>query len=75
MPCKRNRINKGTRAPEPYSVTVDRQMFLLEILQPEEFLTGSQILEESLALEDDFRTLGSSQIVTDLPQLDQFLSL
>jgi hypothetical protein len=30
--------------------------------------------EEWLALEDDFRTLGISQIVTELPQFNQFLA-
>jgi hypothetical protein len=29
--------------------------------------------EEWLALEDDFRTLGISQIVTELPQFNEFL--
>jgi hypothetical protein len=39
----------------------------------QEFLPGSQNRKEWLALEVDFRTLGFGEIVTELPQLNQFL--
>jgi hypothetical protein len=55
-------------------VTDDRQTRDPEPFQLQEFLTGPQIRTEWLALEDDFRTLGISQIVTEIPQLNQFLA-
>ena len=55
-------------------VTVYPQKLDLEIFELQEFLPGSQNRKEWLALEDDFRTLGISQIVSELPQFDQFLA-
>ena len=55
------------------SVTVHPQKFDLEIFELQEFLPGSQNRKEWLALEDDFRTLGISQIVTELPQFKSIL--
>lgn len=56
------------------SVTVHPQKLDLEIFELQEFLPGSQNRKEWLALEDDFRTLGFSQIVSELPQFHQFLA-
>jgi len=49
-------------------VTVYPQKLDLEIFEMQEFLPGSQNRKEWLALEDDFRTLGVSQIVAEVPQ-------
>ena len=56
------------------NVTVYPQKLDLEIFDLEEFLPGSQNRKEWLALEDDFRTPGISQIVTEVPQFNQFLA-
>ena len=55
-------------------VTVHPGKLVLEIFELDEFRPSSQNRREWLALEDDFRTLGASQIVTKRPQFNQFLA-
>ena len=56
------------------SVMVYPQELDLGIFELQEFSPPSQNRKEWLALEDDFRTLGISQIVSELPQFGQFLA-
>ena len=55
-------------------VVVHPRKISLEVFELEEFGLSSQNRKEWLALEDDFRTLGISQIVTEVPQFNQFLA-